>query len=117
MTMLTFGVSASPFTAIMALGQNALDHQKKYSLTAQAVMDDFYMDDNLNEANSVDEAIKLWAEMQELFGLGGFVFRKWKLSDPAVLAQIPHELVDSQCTQSIDVDHFTRVLGMEWNAT
>ena len=51
--------------------------------------------------------------MQELFKLGGFVLRKWKLSDLAVLAQLPHELVDSQSIQSIDVYHFTKVLGME----
>ena len=55
--------------------------------------------------------------MQELFELGGFVLRKWRSSEPTVLAQIPHELVDSQSTNSLDIDHFTTVLGMEWNAT
>ena len=80
-------------------------------------MDDFYVDNSLDGADSVDEAIKLRAEMQELFQLGRFVLRKWKLSEPAVLAQIPRELVDSQSTQSIDIDQFTKVLGMEWNAT
>ena len=73
-------------------------------------MDDFYIDDGLDGAESIDEAIKLRAEMQELFKLGGFVLRRWKLSEPAVLTQIPHELVNSQSTQSIDVDHFTEVL-------
>ena len=57
----------------------------------------------------------LQTEMQELFELGGFVLRKWKSSEPAVLSQIPHELVDSQSTHSIDIDHYTKVLGMEWN--
>ena len=56
-------------------------------------------------------------EMQELFKLIGlFVSRKWKLSEPAVLAQITQDLVDSQSTQTIDIDHFTKVLGIEWNA-
>ena len=55
--------------------------------------------------------------MQELFELGGFVLRKWKSSEPVVLAQIPHEPVDSQSTQFIDIDHFTKVLSMEWNGT
>ena len=78
MMRLTFGVSASPFAAIMAIRQNALNHQRKYPLATQAVMDDFYMDDGLDGADSVDKAIKLRAEMQELFELGGFVLRKWK---------------------------------------
>ena len=53
-----------------------MDHRRKYPLTTQAVMDDFYVDDSLDGADSIDEAIKLWAEMQELFELGGFVLRK-----------------------------------------
>ena len=57
-------------------------------------MVDFYVDDGLEWADSVDEAIKLQAEMQELFELGGFVLRKWKSSQQAVLAQIPHKLVE-----------------------
>ena len=63
--------------------------------------------------------IKLRAKMPERFELGGFVLRLWKSSEPAVLARIPHELVNTQSTQSIDilVDHYTKVLGMEWNTT
>ena len=117
MTRLTFVVSASPFAVISAMRQNAMDHRRKYPLSAQAIINNFYLDDSLDGANSADEAIKLRAEMQELFERGGFVLRKWKSSEPAVLAQIPCEVVDSQSTQSIDIDHFTKVLGMEWNAT
>ena len=80
-------------------------------------MDDFYVDDGLDGADSIAEAIKLKAEMQELFEHGGFVLRKWKSSELVVLAQIPHKLVVSQSTQFIDIDHFTKVLGMEWKAT
>ena len=59
MTRLTFGISASPFAAIMAMRQNTLDHQRKYPLTAQAVMDNFSVDDGLDGADSIHEAIKL----------------------------------------------------------
>ena len=68
-TRLTFGVSASPFAAIMAMRQNAMDHRRKYSLAVQAVMNDFYVDDGLDGANSIDEAIKLRNEMQELLNV------------------------------------------------
>ena len=79
MTRLTFGVSASPFAAIMAMRQKAMDHQRKYPLATQAVMNDFYIDGSLDGADSVDETIKLRSKMQELFELGGFVLRKWKV--------------------------------------
>ena len=94
-----------------------MNHQRKYRLTVQAVMDNFYVDDGLDGADSVDEAIKLRAEMQGLTELGGFVPRKWKSSELAVLAQIPRELVESQSTLSLNIDHFIKVLGMEWSAT
>ena len=56
-------------------------------------------------------------EMQDLFELGGFVLRKCKSRESAILARVPLELVDSQSTRSIDIDHFTMVLGIEWNVT
>ena len=45
------------------------------------------------------------------------MLRKWKSSEPAVLAQIPSELLDSESTQLLATDHFVKVLGVEWNAT
>ena len=90
MTRLTFGVSASPFIVNIAMRQNALDHQKKYPLAAHTILDSFYVDNSLDGKDSVDEAIKLQAEMQERFEFGGFVLRKWKSSEPAVFTQIPH---------------------------
>ena len=59
MTRLTFGVSASPFTEIMAMRQNALDYQKKYPLVAQAVMDNFYIDNGLDGEDSGLELMKI----------------------------------------------------------
>ena len=47
MTRLTFGVSTSPFTANMALKQNALDFQQEYPQAAQAALNCFYVDDGL----------------------------------------------------------------------
>ena len=52
-TRLTFDVSASPFVAIMAMRQNAMDHQRMYPLAAQVVMNDFYVDDGLDRTDSI----------------------------------------------------------------
>ena len=68
-------------------------------------MNDFYLDNGLDGADSIDEAIKLQTEMQELFQLRGYVLRKWKSSEPTGLVQITRTLVDSQSSQSIDIDH------------
>ena len=117
MTRLTFGVAASSFAANMALKQNAINHRESHPKAYQAVVESFYVDDGLTGDDSVDEAIKLRAELQELFGLGGFTLRKWKSSDRDVLSSIPEELVDPTTTQEIMLeDDYTKVLGVEWNA-
>ena len=72
MKRLTFGVSASSFAANMAIRQNALDHERSYPQAAQAVLDEFYIDDGLTGEDSITKAIKLQAQLQELFEQGGF---------------------------------------------
>ena len=56
----------------MAMWQNAHDHAKSHP---QAVLDAFYMDDGLIGADSIEEAMRLQSQLQELFDLGGFVLR------------------------------------------
>ena len=82
----------------MAMKQNALDHIKTHPLAAQAVIDSFYVDDGLTGADLVSDAKKLQLELQELFALGGFVLRKWKSSEPSILADIPSQLLDQLTT-------------------
>ena len=59
MTHITFGVSASPFAANLAVRQNAIDHISEFPLAAKAVLTSFYVDDGLTGADSIDEAITL----------------------------------------------------------
>ena len=59
MTRVSFGVSASSFTANMSVKQNATDLAHKYPLAAQAVDESFYVDDGLTGADSIEEAVEL----------------------------------------------------------
>ena len=79
MARLTFGVPASSFAANMALSQNAINHSESHPKAYQAVVKSFYVDDGLTGAASVDEAVRLRREFQELFRLGGFKHRKWEV--------------------------------------
>ena len=40
------------------------------------VLDSFYVDDGLTSANSIEEAVGLRKELQELFAFRGFVLHK-----------------------------------------
>ena len=117
MTRVTFGVSASSFAANMSLKQNALDFAIEYPQAKKAVEESFYVDDGLTGADSIQDAIKLQQQLQALFTKGGFLLRKWNSSELAVMKLIPDDLKDVNPTHQLpDTDHYTKTLGMEWNA-
>ena len=118
MTRVTFGVSASSFAANMSVKQNAIDFGAEYPLAAKAVNDSFYVDDCISGADTVDEAIALQQQLQELFSKAGFLLRKWRSSELTVLEHIPPDLRDSQSMQQIpNPGEYTKTLGIEWNSS
>ena len=118
MTRVTFGVSASPFAANMAVKQNAIDHVSEFPLAATAVFNSFYVDDGLTGAESVSQAIKLQKQLQDLFAKGGFLLRKWNSNNSSIIQRLPPDLRDSRSILSItESQGYTKTLGIEWNPT
>ena len=104
MTRLTFGVSVSSFAANMALRQNAIDHKESHPLDYQVVLDSFYVIDGLTGADSIEDAIELRKELQELFDLGAW-FHPTKMEgycERQVLACIPEDLIDPKTIDAGD---------------
>ena len=58
MTRVTFGVSASSFTANMSVRQNATDMDHKYPLAAKAIDKSFYGDDGLTGVDCTKKPIE-----------------------------------------------------------
>ena len=117
MTRVTFGVSASSFAANMSIKQNALELAEQYPLATRAVQEEFYVDDGLTGADSVEEAIELQRQLQELFLKGGFQLRKWNSSNPTVIEHLPQEIKGTLSSHTIpDPDQYTKTLGILWNS-
>ena len=117
MTRVTFGVSASPFAANMAVKQNATDLAMQYPLATEVVSRSFYVDDCLSGADTVSSAVEMQIQLQELFERGGFLLRKWNLSEKVVLEHIPPELVDDKSIHHLsDPQQYTKTLGIQWNS-
>ena len=101
----------------MSVKQNALDFALEFPQAVSAVEKSFYVDDGLTGADSVDEAIQLQKQLQELFSRGGFLLRKWNSSEAVVLQHIAPDLRDSQSLHAIpDPDEYTKTLGIQWNS-
>ena len=117
MNRLTFGVSASSFAANMAVRQNAMDFADDHPCAAAVVAKSLYVDDCLTGANTMEEAVSLQAELQELFSKGKFTLCKWNSSHPAALKHVSPELRDSHFTQTIpDPPEYVKTLGIQWNS-
>ena len=72
MTRVTFGVSASPYLAVKALQQTAVDFGHLYPLASPLVSEAFYVDDLLTGADMPDQALKLHQGLRALL-LKGFL--------------------------------------------
>ena len=67
MTRLTFGVSASPFVANMAVKQNAIEFGKQYPQAARVIHESFDVDNRLTGRDTMHEVTELQRQLEELF--------------------------------------------------
>ena len=116
MCRLTFGVSASSFAANMSVLQNALDSSKEHPLAFRVVENSLYVDDCLTGADTVEEAVRLQTDLQQLFGKAQFLLRKWNSSHLAALEHVPPELKECHASQELpDGSENHKTLGIEWS--
>ena len=79
----------------MAVRQNFEDFALEFPAASRVVKESFYIADGFAGANSVQAAISLQHELQQMFACGRFTLHKWNCSNPDVLEQIPEELRES----------------------
>ncbi|XP_062537893.1 uncharacterized protein LOC134206221 [Armigeres subalbatus] len=77
MSRVTFGLAPSSFLATRCLHQLAEDEGNHHPRTKVALINDFYVDDYIGGADSVQKAILLRQDLEQLMPKGGFKLRKW----------------------------------------
>lgn len=112
LTGITFGLSSAPHSAVRAMIQAARDMRPQYPSGADAIENDFYMDDCLTGAQNVEEAKQLCFEMDSLLKSCGFTLDKWRSNKRNV---VPDEL-SRQTNEVLELNEFsdTTVLGLRW---
>ena len=90
MTRVTYGSATSAYHSIRALRETARETGDKR--VKQAILKDFYVDDLLSGANSIEEAIQMQDELNKTLSKGQFSLRKWISNEPELIRRLPQGL-------------------------
>ena len=88
-----FGASSSAFHSIRTL--HAIADSEPESLASPVLKRDFYVDDLLSGAHTVAGALAVQASLIDVLKRGGFEIRKWSSNDPAVLAHLSSDMLET----------------------
>ncbi|XP_058840343.1 uncharacterized protein LOC131695821 [Topomyia yanbarensis] len=110
----TYGLAPSSFLATRTLQQLANDEGGSYRFGSKALRKNFYVDDFIGGAKSVDEAIHLRTELSELLEKGGFELRKWTSNRLDVLQGLNDDQIGTQSTLQFTPHETIKALGINW---
>jgi hypothetical protein len=116
LTTESFGLTLSSFLAIRSLHQLAVDEGVEYKEAANAIKNDFYVDDYIGGSSSVEETIQLRNDFRTLMNKGGFTLRKWCSNRPEVLAGISVDQLGTNLSVSfkLNPEEKVKALGITW---
>jgi len=80
----TYGTASAPYLAIRCLRQLSAE-EKEFTKAVYVLREDFYMDDVLTNANTIEEARTLQQQLSQLLQKGQFQLRKWRSNDRRIL--------------------------------
>lgn len=110
----TYGTSSALFLAIRALRKLAEDNISKFSIGSRVALNDFYVDDLVTGADTLQEALAIKSETTQLLQEGQFELRKWASNEP-VLQTNQSTISQKEFILSCDKECETRTLGLVWN--
>lgn len=73
------------FVAIRTIRQSANDEQEQFPVAAASARDDFYVDDLMTGAHTIEEAREMQRQLRTMMLSGGMNLRKWASNNIAAL--------------------------------
>ena len=83
-----FGVNSSPFLLNAVLRYHLEKFKDEDPEFVAKLIEGFFVDDLVTGAETVEEAFTLYIKARDRMKEGGFILRKWKSSEPALLQKI-----------------------------
>ncbi|XP_072400607.1 uncharacterized protein [Diabrotica undecimpunctata] len=105
----TYGLASTSFLAIRSLQEVAHRNMNSFPKISNIILHDFYVDDLLTGAETVNEIIQIKEQITSLLLRHGFPLRKWISNDPASLSN------SNQTPLHIGEGDQTKTLGLLWN--
>lgn len=109
----TYGTASASFLAIRALMQLAHECQSSMPNIARIIQNDFYVDDLLTGANTIEDLSLICTQIFEVLKGGRFILRKWISNDPGVLETVTYSQ-DSDLVRQLATHESNKTLGLFW---
>ncbi|XP_074652764.1 uncharacterized protein LOC141907094 [Tubulanus polymorphus] len=112
-----FGAADSACVANYCLKRSAIDNCALYSsVSVDAILNDFFMDDLLRALFSLDTSINLARDVVQILAKGGFHLTKFVSNSRELLSYFPkQELARPNLDLDLDELPLERALGLKWN--
>lgn len=117
LTTVTYGMKHAPHTAVRTLQQIAQDNRSKYPYASYIAKRDFYMDDLITGAATVDRTIELYRQMKAMMDGAGMNLRKWATNSWNVLQELDEADTSTIQPIAMDQEEVRSVLGAYWCPT
>lgn len=112
----TYGTAPAAFLAIRSLRKLAEDSSDRYSIGSRTILNDFYVDDLVTGADTLQDASTIKDETSQLLLEGGFELRRWS-SNSSTLRDNQAVNLEKEFVLSSDKECETRTLDLIWNCT
>lgn len=113
LTTVTYGTACAPFLAKRALIEIGKECSERNPKIQAIIENDFYMDDLMTGADSVQECIGIHHDISQQLDKFGFKLRKWMSNENDILEAIPN--VGENEVIRIEEGETMKTLGVQWD--
>lgn len=114
LSTVTYGMANAPYLAIRTLFQLANDSEKESPIAAKLIRNNFYVDDGMFGADTVDELCEQYSSLKNVLSSGGFNLRKWSTNCAKLREIIPDKDMEIPINT---IDSSVKTLGISWATT
>jgi len=111
---LTYGTASASFLATKVIQRLADLEENEFPIGSSIARRDFYVDDLITGANSIEDALMIRNQTTALLKKGGFVLRQWASNSQEVLKDIKGPSI-TNAVRELDKDGTSKTLGVKWN--